>query len=239
MVVPDSAIGVAILLALVVPGVLYAAVRLWLRGFRWTDQNVSTRVFDAVLVSVVLDAVYLVVLGDDLVAFASAPRASFEREPRLVGGYLLGLGVLIPSAAAFVLHFRPRWWRPDWRWLARPQFRWIRLPVGRATAYESIPTAWDKVAQTMVDTWVKVQLPDGRRVGGWMSVKSFVSTYPQSRDIFVEVQFEVLADGTFGGRIEGSRGVWVSVPEGAVVEWLDAARPQQKEGSHVGSDHDH
>jgi hypothetical protein len=229
MVIPDSAVGVAILIGLVIPGVMYAAVRLWLRGFRWTDQSVTNRIFDAVLVSIILDAIYLVFLGDELVQFLRTPQIMLADEPQEVGAYLLVLGIVVPSAIAFVLHFKPRYWWPKWGWANRRPLKHFKVPVGRETRYESTPTAWDKVVPKMGDTWVKVQLPDGRRVGGWMSGNSFVANYPQPRDLYIEEQFEVFADGSFGARIENTRGVWVTIPEQAIVEWLDPAPEDQAE----------
>ncbi|PPG10191.1 MULTISPECIES: DUF6338 family protein [unclassified Rathayibacter] len=229
MVVPDSVLGVMALVALVVPGVLYAAVRVWAAGFRWTDHTVSARLFEAVLVSVALDAAYLVVAGEELMRLAADPRAAVLQEPEAVGWWVLLLGVLVPAALGSALHVRLRWWRPPWRVLRRRGLGWVRVPAGRATAYESVPTAWDKVAPRMRETWVRVQLPDGRRVGGWISVASFASTYPRSRDIYIEEQFEVLPDGAFGARVEGTRGVWLSVPDQSVVEWTEDPAPPAEE----------
>ncbi|AZZ56611.1 hypothetical protein C5E08_12380 [Rathayibacter iranicus] len=229
VVVPDSVLGVVALVALVVPGVLYASVRVWAGGFRWTDHTVSARLFEAVLVSIALDAAYLVVAGPELMRVASDPRAALLREPAEVGRWILVLGVLVPVALGCALHVRLRWWRPPLRVLRVRGLRWVRVPVGRTTAYESVPTAWDKVAPRMRDTWVRVQLPDGRRVGGWISVASFASTYPRSRDIYIQEQFEVLPDGTFGAKIDGTRGVWLSVPDHSVVEWIEKAAPRAEE----------
>lgn len=222
MVVPDSVLGVVALVALVVPGVLYASVRVWAGGFRWTDHSVSARLFEAVLVSIALDAAYLVVAGDELMRFAADPRAALVREPAAVGRCILVLGVLVPAALGTALHVRLRWWRPPWQVLRVRGLRWVRVPAGRSTAYESVPTAWDKVAARRVDTWVSVELPDGRRVGGWFSTDSFVSTSSRSRDIYIEEQFTVREDGTLGERVENTAGVWVSLPDNSLVEWRTA-----------------
>lgn len=225
MVVPDSVLGVVALVALVVPGVLYASVRVWAGGFRWTDHTVSARLFEAVLVSIALDAAYLVVAGPELMRVAADPRAALLREPAEVGRWILVLGVLVPVALGCALHVRLRWWRPPLRVLRVRGLRWVRVPVGRTTAYESVPTAWDKVAARRVDTWVSIELPDGRRVGGWFSTDSFVSTSPRSRDIYIEEQFVVREDGTLGERVENTAGVWVSLPDESLVEWRTA--PEQ------------
>ncbi|QHC68964.1 DUF6338 family protein [Rathayibacter sp. VKM Ac-2801] len=172
--------------------------------------------------SIALDAAYLVVAGEELIRLAADPRAAVLREPRAAGWWILVLGVLVPAALGSALHVRLRWWRPPWRVLRRRGLGWVRVPAGRTTAYESVPTAWDKVAAGRVDSWVCAELPDGRRVGGWFSSDSFVSTSTRSRDMYIEEQFSVREDGTLGERIEDTAGVWVSLPDHSLVEWRTA-----------------
>ncbi len=54
-----------------------------------------------------------------------------------------------------------------------------------------------------------------------MSGKSFVSTYPQPRDIYIQEQFTISADGSIGDRIPNTGGVWLSITDGSIVEWIN------------------
>ena len=215
MTLPESAFGVVALVALVIPGVVFAGVRSWLRGFKSSDQTAATRILDALLVSVILDAIYLWLFGELLVPFLADPKAELAAHPGRAGFLATLLGVIVPAAIALGWHadvswspLRSRWW-PSW----------IRFPR-RRTAYESTPTAWDKAAPRQADVWVRVLLPSGERVAGWVSGQSFVSTYPHPRDIYIQEQFAVDERGTIGERMEHTAGVWLSIPDGAIVEWL-------------------
>lgn len=214
MTLPESMFGVVALVALVIPGVVFAGVRSWLRGFKWSDQTASTRILDALLVSVVLDAVYLWLFGKLLVPFLANPRPELAAHPAQAGFLATLLGVIIPAALALGWHADVAWRPLRWHWWPS----WIRFR--RRTAHESTPTAWDKAAPRKTDVWVKVLLPSGERVAGWVSGESFVSTYPHSRDIYIQEQFAVDESGTIGERLENTAGVWLSIPDGAIVEWL-------------------
>lgn len=207
--------GVVALVVLVIPGIVFAGVRSWLRGYKWSDQTAATRILDAVLVSVVLDAIYAWLFGSALVPFFADPQQEIQARPTWWGFLAVVLGVVIPAAIALGWHADVSWWRPRWSWWPR----WVRFPQ-RRTAFESTPTAWDKIAPRQTDIWVKVRLPGGERVAGWMSGGSFVSTYPQPRDIFIQEQFEIDDKGSIGARIPNTGGVWLTVAEGSIVEWL-------------------
>ena len=56
MTLPTTTFGVFALVALLIPGVIYAAVRTSLQGFRAPDRVLGERVIQAVLINVGLDA---------------------------------------------------------------------------------------------------------------------------------------------------------------------------------------
>jgi hypothetical protein len=75
--------------------------------------------------------------------------------------------------------------------------------------------------------WVRVRIAPGQWVGGRFADGSYFSTYPESRDLFIEDQYVVKEDGSFGERVPSSSGVWLSIRDDYVVEWL-ADEPGQE-----------
>jgi hypothetical protein len=63
VVIPTTQYGVGVFLILVLPGIVYAAVRTGASGMRSQDRDVAARVLQALLVSVLLDTTYLLLLG--------------------------------------------------------------------------------------------------------------------------------------------------------------------------------
>jgi hypothetical protein len=47
-----------------------------------------------------------------------------------------------------------------------------------------------------------------------------VSTYPHARDLFIEQQYNMDKDGSFGRAVPGSSGVWLAITDQHVVEWI-------------------
>ena len=67
---------------------------------------------------------------------------------------------------------------------------------------------------------MRVRLADGVWVGGWFSTDSYMSTYPVAPDLFIESAWKMDADGGFVSKVPNTRGVWVAIPPGTVVEWV-------------------
>jgi hypothetical protein len=215
MFVPTTAYGVIVLVLLVLPGIVYAAARTAVQGFRWQDRDVASRVLQALLVSALLDAVYLLILGDTAIRLVTLTKDGLvSTNPRLAAGLgLLLLGV-IPSLVAYVIHGRTSFQR-----LNAPGLRWVRVPRPMYR-YSPVPTAWDSAAPSLGGTWVRIRIGEGKWVGGWYANGSYVSTYPESRDIYIEDQHHVDEHGRFGKKVEGSAGVWLALRDGDVVEWV-------------------
>lgn len=213
--IPTDAYGIGILLALLLPGVVWISVRGALKGRLAHDKDTAARILQALVVSAVLDTVYLIILGDWIVDQVSkAANGTFDT-PRLSALGLLFLAVLIPAVLAYLVYARIQWRRPTWRGLG-----WLPpLPLS-GSGYESTPTAWDKVAPILGGHWIRVRIGEGKWVGGWYGADSFVSTYPEPRDIYIEDQHYIDESGKIMEETEGSAGVWVSVREGDIVEWV-------------------
>lgn len=216
MSIPATTLQLIALLVFVLPGVVYAAVRGSLRGLGARDRSVGTRVLHAIVVGMMLNAVYLLALGDWPLPL-SGNANDVVKEPRTLALLVLVLGVVVPAIVAYALHGTSLWRRPK---RTMPKFlSWIRVPRLRSN-YEPTPTAWDKVAPDRGGCWIRVRIGDGQWVGGWFGSGSFVSTYPEPRDLFIEDQHYLNENGEIGEAVPGSAGVWLALKEGDVVEWV-------------------
>lgn len=54
-----------------------------------------------------------------------------------------------------------------------------------------MPTAWDWKFGGMIGSWVVVTLKDGSQVAGWFGQRSFASSDPKERDLYVERVYRV------------------------------------------------
>jgi hypothetical protein len=209
MSIPGTAYQLVILLVLVLPGVVYSAMARHIRGRMPEDQDVGSLVLRSMMVSAALDSAYLIAFGPRLITLArSADPAKYARE---AGLWALLLLFVVPSIVAFV--FEGFDWRPEGR----------RLPKLKQLGYHPTPTAWDYAAPRHGDCFVRIRLSDGKFVGGWIG-KSFVSTYPEPRDIYIGSQWYIDQDnGRFLGRIPATRGLYVALSNVELIEWMDSA----------------
>ena len=139
-----------------------------------------------------------------------------RENPGLAGLLGLGLFVAVPIVVSLLLVFRRR-------------LSWLRLPK-LPTSYVNVPTAWDRVAQSFAPgQFVRIRLEDGSWVGGWFADASFVSTFPQSRDIYIESEWAMNDDGSFGDPLPESSGIWLAITDARTVEWIVPKPPENDE----------
>lgn len=188
--VPSTVQQLAVLLVMVLPGVIYQAVRERLRGPRPSEAQAESRLLRAVAASAVLDSLYAVVAGPWLVALVGGGGLDdLATRTRRLGLAVLVLVVAVPAAVAWA----------EARWRAR------REPARRRSA----PTVWDHVFSRRSSCFVRIRLKDGAWVAGWYGSSSCAAVYPQDRDIFLQAQYAVLPDGRIGPRLEGTGGVYI------------------------------
>jgi Family of unknown function (DUF6338) len=216
--VPGTAVQVLVALLLLLPGFVFTATRSRLRGPVPGDGDIGQRILTSIGLGAVLDAVYVIVGGRHLTRLfdAGAPAGTWAAHPRRVTLLALGLLVLVPAVLA---------WLDNQRALGRldmPLGRGRRLWLRYRGRYDPTPTAWDYAGPLRGSTFIRVRQPDGSWVGGWFGAESFLSTWPEPHDLFIESQWRMTADGQFVERLEGTVGVYVSCPQGVVVEWVDA-----------------
>lgn len=236
MVVPTTVFQLAAVLLLVVPGIVYTAVRRRLGGPTPEDQALSVRLTRAVGISVVLDLAYGIIAGPWLVRVivGDGPRGSLAGladRPRLAAAVALVLLVLLPAGLAGLGQLRPKrpaWWPGDpasarhswWREKVSPALhRWS--PVTRLPVYHPTPSAWDRAATDRGGAFVRVFTDDGYWVGGFLGDGSYISTYPQPRDLFIPVEWTMSKTGDFLEEVPDSLGVYVPLSGKERVAWIN------------------
>lgn len=217
---PTTVTGLLIFLLFVVPGFVYQAVRISVRGRLPIDVELPTRIVRAVVTSGIFGLVYLVILGDSLIEAAHGTGVGFDH-PRI--GALLALfgGILFPAGLAVLP-------APQWAWVEAMR---SRLPdVAR---YDATPTAWDKVFQSAEDVFVRVLTDDDQWVAGYYGPSSYATSYPEPHQLFLERAFQISSDGTIGDEIEGTAGVIVNCTQIQLLQLVkspDADEPSEGGG---------
>lgn len=214
MTLPSDGPGILTYLALIVPGLIFIAIRAQLRGFRDVDRSVGARILLAFVVSAILDAIYLAFLGGPVLERLQTGRSISSGELTAAAWLFLLLGILIPVLMSWAIYGDAPILRPLHRGFARAG---ASLTDSR---YESTPTAWDLVATSTDAGWVRVRLGDGVWVGGRFGNNSYFSTYPEPRDLFIEEQYAMTEDGGFQDPLPSSAGVWLAIKDDYQVEWL-------------------
>jgi Family of unknown function (DUF6338) len=205
VIVPQTAQQILILLLLVLPGFFYQGARERLHGPAPGGVEITRRLARAIAASVVFDAIYLVAIGPWLVELM-APQGGVVTglafRPRQTGLSILVLIVGIPTAVAL------------------GEFRLSRR--ARRGRFADAPTAWDGLFRDRSECLVRIQLKSGGWVGGWYSTSSWASSFPQPADLYLQAQYVMRADGTFGPLLPGTGGVYVNGSEIEVLEIIEA-----------------
>ena len=213
------------IVVLFVPGLVHGLVRRRLQGFRYEDRTLDARLAQALVVSALFDSVYLIFAGAWLSTVVQIEAEQvFVSNPVSLGFAVLLFAILVPAAVtAFV--YSPYRLRRNASISkvgpvqTRSERKWP-LRLERKRYYESVPTAWDWGATKSDRRMVRVTRPDGTYLGGLFGPGSYVSTYPEPRDIFISHQYHLEADGTFGGPALNCAGIWTRISDEHVVEFF-------------------
>ena len=71
--------------------------------------------------------------------------------------------------------------------------------------------------------FLRIETAEGKFLGGWFAEDSFISTYPEDHDIYVELQYRMGTAGEFLGPVQGTDGFWYSLRPGDTIDWIDPA----------------
>lgn len=210
--VPSTGVGLLIAVLFVVPGSVYQFVRSRLRGPAPDDASATNRVLRALAVSAFLATVYAATAGPHLVTLARDSRARTTPYDQLLAHgrefalWALALLFLIPAALAALDYGR------------------LRLGWTFRLTYDPTPRAWDYAFRDIHPTYVRLLTNDGVWLGGWYGPNSFVSSYPEPREIYIETAHRMNDDGSFGDEQPGSGGLYVRCDDIRAVEFVDPAQ---------------
>ncbi len=106
MVVPSTVVQVLALVALVIPGLVFAAVRRLLIGPVPEDKELGVRLSRAIAVSAVLDLLYLIVLGPTLIGtYTRTSGGQITVDPAGLAAGVRGVALWALALLVVVLRF--------------------------------------------------------------------------------------------------------------------------------------
>ncbi|HWH26543.1 MAG TPA: DUF6338 family protein [Pseudolysinimonas sp.] len=227
MTFPSTSFQVVLYLALLVPGVVFAASRVQLRGPRAADRSVAARVLEAVVASAIFDSIYAILFHEQVAVAVLDVRVFVATNVIGVAIAFLACGVAVPYVVAWAVYGQvPILEKPLTSWE-----RLIRPKLTRSQEANDTPTAWDYGNKTVGEGWVRIRIDSGVWVGGLFDEGSRFSTYPEPRDIFIAQQWKLGPTGEFQSAVAGSQGVWLAVKDEYVVEWLQDQ--EDTDGKHI------
>lgn len=194
----ESEILVVVFVA--VPGFTYLWVRERLTG-RMLLSN-TERILRAVSASVVT---YL--LGGWWVVLLEQRVRSGERPLLTLTLSALGLLLLVPALLGLVVSL---WHRMEW-----PD----RL-VKRISNIDPSADAWDFALRNTKPGFVRVQMKDGRYVGGELGKGSYVSGPGEPKGLFLQKAWRLDSQGAFRQQAELNSGIFVDCSEALTVELI-------------------
>lgn len=211
--VPSTAFQLLMVLLLLLPGIVYQSTRGTLTGPVPDDSSALARTVRALGVSAVLVMLYAVTFGPHVLDLLSRVRpsqgaAGMSPIIRELAGWALLLLVGIPAALAVA-----RKWLPTLRiagWTTR------KLNI----TFNKTPRAWDFSFGNIGEAYVRVLTTDGTYLGGWYGQDSYVSSFPEPREMFLEQAHYMENDGEFGAAIPRTS-IYIRCDDVRAVEILD------------------
>jgi hypothetical protein len=199
-----------VVLIFVIPGIIFQSVRTRLRGASPENKDASVRVLRAIGAAGILGLSYVAILGNRITQPFDRSQGDLLKSPRAAALWALLLLILVPAAAAFIQHVVL---------VYRRGYRGKDL-LNNLFLYDPTPTGWDRAALGRPVCFVRVLTGKGTWVGGYAGGNSFVSAWPQERDIFVEIAYEMDSDGSFSSPVESSIGMWIRCDDAQLVQYL-------------------
>ncbi|WP_228973312.1 DUF6338 family protein [Streptomyces sp. DH12] len=214
---PTTVTQVVIVLLLVLPGVTYQFVRERARGPVPGHKDLGERILRAITAGITLDTLYVLLAGPWLVRLVYDPRRGWltgaADSPRVTALTATTLLIVVPAAAAWLTS-----------WLSSR---------GSRSAYDPIPTAWDKVFQRRSHCLVRARMKSGLWVGGYYGERSYTSGYPEAADLYLQTTWAMSGAGSFEHPLPHSGGIYIRMDD---VEFLDFVEvpPGGEEGDTAG-----
>lgn len=209
---PQDWLQLLIVIAAVVPGFVYQISRRRVRGPGPDEQSVSIRVLRSIATSVVFLGVYIICLGFPLPGF-TIDEQGLPREWRLVALWVLLLVLVVPWLAAKIVFYIVTS-SPVEKFAASFSERF-----NLRRQWDPTPSAWDFAFSNRGEGWVRVQTVEGVWMGGWYGASSFASSFPDPREIFLEVGYAMNDDGRFAGAVSAPGGLYIRCDEARLVDF--------------------
>lgn len=220
--VPSTTTQVLITLVLVVPGLVFLGVLVRLRGRTPADADLSSRLLRAIMASSAFALLYLILAGPQIETVADqTPLQALEHGRRYAALAMLAV-FLIPTVTAVVFYLVGTSDKLE---------RFKQTLVGenlreRLSRTDARPSAWDVAFDGIPPSFVRVQMKDGSWFGGYMGTSSYASSWPDPRNLYVEINYEMNEMGEFGEPVEGSAGAVIDCSEAVLVELIVPPEPQ-------------
>ena len=209
-----------LLVLFILPGISYQFVRERMRGPVPGERDLSERMLRALTASIVLNAIYLIAAGPQIVHMIKpVGRPWFTAaaaNPRQTAALGLALLLVIPSTGALVVGLIE-----------------IRRHPSR---FDPIPTAWDSIFRERSAGFVRARLKSGTWVGGWYGRRSRASGYPNPADLYLESAYQMGSDGSFGPRVTATGGLYLRIDDVQVLEFVEVS---DKEPGNAPGGHEH
>lgn len=214
---PETWAQAAVVLTLVVPGFVYRASWQAVAGPDPARSDFGTRVLHAMVATALFAGTYAAVFGPAVAGYAREPGQALDDVRGLALTFVaLALGVPWASARiAFSVVTSRRYRRLVVRALTALR---IRAP------HQAAPCPWDHAFGRVREGWVRVQFADGRWLGGWYGARSFASSHPDPRELFVEEAWVVDEDGAFTGRVHAPGGIVIACTDAIAVDFSPSDR---------------
>lgn len=209
---PQDSVQLLIIVAAVVPGFVYQISLRRVRGPGPDEQSVSIRVLRSIATSVVFFCLYIVALGFPPYGLAVGPDG-LPTSWRWVAFWIFVLVLAVPwLGARFVFYALTSSW-----------FVLISSTVvkklGLRNQWDPTPSAWDFAFAERGEGWIRVQSSDGAWMGGWFGSSSFASSFPDPREIFLEVGYAMNSDGSFTEDVSAPDGLYIRCDDIEGVRW--------------------
>ena len=223
MPIPTSLTQVLVTLVLIVPGFMFQAVRIRLRGRRTpAESDLATRVLSAFTMSMAFALVYVVAGGKKILGPAHEPVSALAH-PRLYAAGGIAAAFVVPALLAAVAAYLDDavWWQS-----AR-----LKLLPSSLTKSDSRPAAWDVAFQDLPECYIRVKTADGKWYAGWYGEGSYASSWPDPRSLFLATSYHVDDAGELGLPVEGSLGVMIDCTDAVLVELLAPSSESDSSGT--------
>jgi hypothetical protein len=206
------------LLLAVIPGFIYQATRSQLRGPTPEEREIGFRVLRALAVSGFLALLYVGIMGSTLTDAVKRPGFPFKDDPQRTAWVVVALIFVVPIVGAFLVNVASTFEVSE---RITGRLHKILRIADKVSQYDPTPTAWDFASANMREGFVRVLTKDQTWQGGYLGENSYLTGYPEAREIFLQEAWLLGDDGSFIEAIKGTSGVWIRCDDAQLVQFLE------------------